>query len=245
MIGNVVGGTLSSGFVAPFVPTSISNCYLWLDSTNTASFTYSSGAVVSQWNDLSGNNYHATQATTSKQPTRVTSPAIGVDYDGSNDVLSTNASYNGSAFTTFIIASDYTAGKVILGGGSGGDDFYFPYTQTTILYWQILSAYGTATVTYPAGLSELEIRYNGAGATNADKMKGRFAGSEQTLTFTGTMPTTISRSGQTTAIGGYNLTPILAFAGTISEVLVYNKVLDATELTNVRNYLSAKWSITA
>lgn len=245
MIGNVVAGTLSSGFVAPFVPTSISNCYLWLDSTDTASFTYSSGAVVSQWNDLSGNNYHATQATVAQQPIRVTSPDIGVDFDGSNDVLSTNASFNGSAFTTFIVAKGYVAGTTILGGGPGGDDFYFPYIQTTILYWQILSAYGTATVTYPAGLAELEIRYDGSGSTNADKMKGRFDGSERTLSFTGTMPSTLARSGQATAIGGYNLTPVLAYDGVISEVLVYNKVLDNTELTKVRDYLSTKWSITA
>ena len=33
-------------------------------------FTYSSGSVVSQWSDKSGNTRHATQGTVSQQPTR-------------------------------------------------------------------------------------------------------------------------------------------------------------------------------
>ena len=239
-------GIIASSRPPVFTPASISNLYLWLDSTDTASFTYSSGAVVSQWNDKSGNAYHATQATVSQQPSRVTSPSIGVDFDGSNDVLQTNASFNGTTFTTFIIARDYNAGGTILGQGSGGNAIYWPYIQTSDLYWQILSDWGLASsVSYPAGLSNLEIRYDGGGATNADRMKGRFNGTERTLTYTGTIPASLSRSGQTTAIGAYNYTPLLAFSGIISEVISYNKVLNATELTQVRDYLSAKWSITA
>lgn len=246
MIGNIVAGTLSSGYVAPFSPTNITNLYLWLDASDATTFTYSSGTVVSQWNDKSGNAYHATQSTVANQPSRVTSPSTGVDFDGSNDVLSTTASFNGSAFTTFIVARDYNAGATIIGTGSGGTDLYWPYTQATTLYWQIGTAYGlNSSITYPTGLSSLEVRYDGGGSTNADKMKGRFNGSEITLTFTGTMPTTISRSGQTTSIGAYNTTPILAFSGIVSEIISYSKVLSGTELTQVRDYLSTKWSITA
>lgn len=247
-MSNTILGILASATAptGPFTPASITNLYLWLDSTDTATFTYSSGSVVSAWNDKSGNSYNATQSTVANQPSRVTSPSIGVDFDGSNDVLISSASFNGSAFTTFIVARDYNAGATIIGAGSGGDDLYWPYTQTTSLYWQIGTAFGlNSSITYPAGLSSLEVRYDGAGSTNADKMKGRFNGSEITLTFTGTMPTTISRSGATTSIGAYNNTPILAFSGIVSEIISYNKVLNATELTQVRDYLSTKWSITA
>jgi hypothetical protein len=238
-------GVISSSS-GPFTPASISNLYLWLDADDTTTFTYSSGTVVSQWNDKSGNAYHATQATVANQPSRVTSPSIGVDFDGSNDTLSSSATFNGSVFTTFIVARDYNSGAVVLGGGSGGDVFYWPYTQPSDLYFQINSNWGLATsVTYPTGLSNLEIRYDGNGATNADRMKGRFNGTERTLTFTGTIPTTMSRSGQTTTIGAYNSTPVLPFSGIVSEVISYNKVLSASELTDVRDYLSTKWSITA
>ena len=247
MIGNIIAGSLSVGAPPPFVPTDISNLYLWLDADDASTFTYSSGSVISQWNDKSGNGYHATQATVAKQPSRVTSPSIGVDFDGSNDVLSTTASFNVSVFTQFNVVRDFdgASGDVLFGAGSGGSEIYFPYVTGSEYYFQINSAYGIANLTQPTGLYELETRYNGAGSTNADKMKARIGGSDRTLTFTGTMPTSLSRSGQTTAIGAYNFTPVLPFNGILSESITYNKVLDNTELTNVRNYLSAKWGITA
>jgi hypothetical protein len=91
----------------------------------------------------------------------------------------------------------------------------------------------------------METRYDGAGSTNADKMKVRYNGSEQTLTFTNTIESTLSRSGETTALGAYNFTPLLPISGIISEIVAYNKVLTATELSDVRGYLSTKWGITA
>ena len=43
---------------------------LWLDAADDNSFIYSSGTVVSQWRDKSGNNFHANQVTTAQQPSR-------------------------------------------------------------------------------------------------------------------------------------------------------------------------------
>ena len=247
MIGNIVAGTLSSPEIVFVNPASISNLYLWLDSSDTSTFTYSSGSVVSQWNDKSANGYNATQATVSKQPSRVTSPSTGVKFDGSDDVLSTTASFNGSAFTQFNVVRDFdpSPGDVLFGGGSGGTDIYWPYVSGGQFYFQINANYGLVYLTQPTGLYELETRYDGAGATNADKMKARINGSDRTLSFTGTIPTTISRSGQTTAIGAYNFTPVLPFDGILSESITYNRVLTTQELSDVRGYLSTKWGITA
>jgi hypothetical protein len=249
MIGNIIAGTLSSGAIPPFSPASISNLYLWLDADDASTFTYSSGVSVSQWNDKSGNGYHATQATVAKQPSRITSPSISVDFDGSNDVLSTTATFNGDVFTIFSILRDFDTapggGNVIIGEGSGGTDIYFPYVSVGTYYFQTNTAYGSVAVTQPAGLYNVETRYNGAGSTNADKMKARIAGSDRTLSFTNTIESTLSRSGQTTSIGGYNFTPLYPFSGALSEIIVYNKVLSGTELTEVRDYLSTKWGITA
>jgi hypothetical protein len=249
MIGNIVAGTLSVSTPPPFVPTDISNLYLWLDADDASTFTYSSGTVISQWNDKSGNGYHATQATVSKQPSRVTSPSIGVDFDGSNDVLSTTATYNGAAFTQFSVVRNFDSApggfNTIIGKGSGGDSIYWPYMSVNDWYFQVNANWGTVNVTPPAGLFNLELRYDGGGATNADKMKGRISGSDRTLAFTGTIPATLSRAGQTTAVGAFDFTPALPFPGILSELITYNKVLNNTELTQVRNYLSTKWGITA
>ena len=47
------------------------NLGLWLDGSDLNSIT-SSGGLVSQWSDKSGNGYHATQATDLNKPTVVT-----------------------------------------------------------------------------------------------------------------------------------------------------------------------------
>lgn len=51
-----------------FNPKSISGLKLWLDAANTSSLTFN-GSTISQMNDLSGNNFHATQGTANNQPT--------------------------------------------------------------------------------------------------------------------------------------------------------------------------------
>jgi len=247
MLNTITGVIASTG--PSFSPASISNLYLWLDASDTSTFTYSSGAVVSQWNDKSGNSFNASQATVSKQPSRVTSPSTGVDFDGSNDVLGTSATYNGSVFTQFSVVRDFNSApggaNTIIGPGSGGTDIYFPYMSINDWYFQVGANYGVVNVTPPSGLFNVEVRYNGAGATNADRMKARINGSDRTLAFTGTIPATLSRSGQTTAVGAFNLTPTLPFPGILSELITYNKVLTNQELTDVRTYLNTKWGITA
>src|SRR5258708_6055170 len=52
---------------AAFTPASITTSF-WYDASNAGSITQS-GGTVSQWNDLSGNARHLTQATTTLQPT--------------------------------------------------------------------------------------------------------------------------------------------------------------------------------
>lgn len=247
MIGNIVAGTLSVPSV-PFTPTDISNLYLWLDADDASTFTYSSGVVISQWNDKSGNGYNATQATVSKQPTRATSPSRVV-FDGSNDVINTSASFNGNIFTTFAVCRfSSTTQQTLIGIGTGGTAIYFPYydgaSGPKTFYVQIAGAYGTYSADVPASSIEIEVRYDGTGSTNADKMKYHYDGADRTLAFTGTYATTLSRSGQSTSLGAYDTASVLPLNGYISELITYNKVLSGTELTSVRNYLNNKWGVT-
>lgn len=69
---------LAAGASGPWTPASLgSTLKLWLDADDAATFTYSSGVVVSQWADKSGNANHGAQATTSAQPSRATSQING------------------------------------------------------------------------------------------------------------------------------------------------------------------------
>lgn len=63
-----LGIVASARVGAPFAPTG--SPALWLDAADPATFTYSSGVLVSQWSDKSGNGRHATQGTPAYQPTR-------------------------------------------------------------------------------------------------------------------------------------------------------------------------------
>lgn len=61
---------------------------VWLDAQDAASVVLTSG-VVSQWNDKSGNNRHATQSTAANRPTHNTSTVKSshIVFDGANDSL--------------------------------------------------------------------------------------------------------------------------------------------------------------
>ena len=48
------------------------NLLLWLDAADDSTFSYSSGTIVSQWRDKSGNNNHASNSTVGQQPSRST-----------------------------------------------------------------------------------------------------------------------------------------------------------------------------
>lgn len=58
------------GFPNSFRPPLISGCLLWMDAADDSVFTFSSGSLVSQWRDKSGNNNHFSQATENYQPVR-------------------------------------------------------------------------------------------------------------------------------------------------------------------------------
>jgi hypothetical protein len=107
-----------------FTPTDISGLALWLDADDAATITQAAGAV-SQWNDKSGNGYHATQALGSVQPitgTRTINGANTLDFDGSSDFLDLPsglmAYLNTSDFDIFVVAAtdSTTTFQHILGG---------------------------------------------------------------------------------------------------------------------------------
>ena len=84
-------GTLF-GYKNLFSPADLTTA-AWYDATDTGTITESSGAV-SQWDDKSGNNNHATQGTGSEQPitgTRTINGLNTLDFDGTDDYLNLGA----------------------------------------------------------------------------------------------------------------------------------------------------------
>ena len=83
-----------------FSPLSL-NPVAWYDASSSASFTFN-GANVSQWNDISGNGNHLTQATAVDQPLYNSASPATVEFDGVSEFM------QGGAFTQGVIAQPLT-----------------------------------------------------------------------------------------------------------------------------------------
>lgn len=77
---------------------------LWLDAEDTSTITLN-GSNVTQWNDKSGNNRHATQATASNQPLLSTiNNRQALSFDGADDVMESVSSFQlGAQFSVFSV----------------------------------------------------------------------------------------------------------------------------------------------
>ena len=100
-------GDFSQNRVDPFIPLSFgSNLGFWLDASDTASLTASSGAVA-QWNDKSGNGLHVTQGTADKQPTTgsATQNSLNVlSFDGADFLQRSSSNVENNDQTWFLVA---------------------------------------------------------------------------------------------------------------------------------------------
>jgi len=126
---------------------------LWLDAADTDTITLS-GSNVSQWDDKSGNNRHASQAIAADQPiytSNVLNGKPGVTFDGSTDFLTVahdnalNAQIAPSSVV--ILYRERVSGfrlmqKAPSGTGASADAFFSSSSS-------VLGAAGTFTTSYP------------------------------------------------------------------------------------------------
>src|SRR5258706_12126795 len=101
---------------AAWTPASVTTAF-WYDASNAGSITQS-GGTVSQWNDLSGNARHLTQATTALQPTYT---ASALNSKPGIHFINNNSSTTNSLMQT----ATFTAGQpltvvVVFKNGAGG-----------------------------------------------------------------------------------------------------------------------------
>lgn len=109
-------------FGEPFLPAELSPVGEW-DSTDSGDFIFSSGAVVSQWNDISGSGNHISQGLVAKQPVRNGGITPSVLFDGTDDFLR----------RTFVVAQAmpvwFVMGMVVV--AANVDDWHFDGIATS------------------------------------------------------------------------------------------------------------------
>jgi hypothetical protein len=253
---NVVGG---------FLPTDLSGLQLWLDADDAASITSSAG-LVSQWNDKSGNNRHATQSSSSAKPTtgtRTINSKNAIDFDGATDFIKTSSRiFTAPSARTYIVVtktdnaqpgtgtarlvSERFSGGALIGTKTTNQfNFLHDYNTTgsflrrssvdnsidTTNPWILVCTWGGTSTSsgvhlYKDGSPEVSysIDTNGTGTgVNADST-GLSIGAS------------IDNAGAVVSNTYYD--------GLISEILIYNRVLTASELNQIGVYLEGKWGIT-
>lgn len=118
----------------PWTPASLANLYFWFKSNDLSTLTFSSGALVSQMNDKSGNGRHMVQANPTNQLLYDTSGAINghnslVDnYPGLNSYMTFSGMPLSAPFCIWFIGQPARAGGIgttvqspnALGQQSGG-----------------------------------------------------------------------------------------------------------------------------
>jgi hypothetical protein len=222
---------LASGFN----PKSIAGLAVWFDASVASSVTLN-GGNVSQWNDLSGNDRHATQATAGNQPSYSTAALNGrnvVVAQDSSRVLKTAAFPAGLPQTVFVVASTSGTNQGIFQRGTV-NSLHALWRDTT----NFIARRGSnldATLAASNGYKIFTCAYQ---LTLSRIFVGSTQGTDNTGTATGAI---IATDNRTLAL--FNLDSILGMVGGIAEFLYYNANLSDADQNKVRSYLSKKWNV--
>jgi hypothetical protein len=231
--------------VVPFLPTQIAGCQLWLDAADTSTIV---GSPVTQWNDKSGNDRNATPGT----PVTRSATAMGgypaMTFTGSQ-YFQGSVSITGTSYTAFIVGivnGGTPAVPRILALGAVGQQDYNSDSYITIArnsgaqfgnFRNGISALVTLTYAVPTilttgadSLYNIYASKNGeTSAVTAFPRQNPFNIATYTL---GNNPAEIGYSGANSWLQGF-----------ISEVIIFNTYLSASQRNQVEQYLGQKWKI--
>jgi hypothetical protein len=230
-----------------FNPKSIAGLAAWYDATVASSVTLASG-FVSQWDDLSGGGLHLSQATEADRPSLGTlGGKTAIDFDGSNDFLRNAQAPASWLFGTYFIAfSQDTAtnvGQTLITLNVAGQ------TYRMGLVWSALQEFRTQQISGTGSVSNVS---GGSGVTNTPRLithtyDGTSSGSLRLsgTSLTGSSSVTASSdSGVIVGIRRASNVSSLPMDGKVGELVIYNRVLSATEIARIERYLAAKWGAT-
>jgi hypothetical protein len=238
---------------ASFLPTSISNCALWLDAADSNTISFVSGSSISQWSDKSGNNKHAIQNVTGRYPTY-----------SSNSVNGLSSVQTSSAGTTMFVPSlaltfPPTVIAVIQKTGTGGLGAAFiehgPNTNSNSGFYMTPINSDFFSVRSPTGEQQFldaaagqgVAAFNATGVTYAyfTQVTPNLLRVNKTTRTTTSTKNTGNPTGVVTDqlnIGSRNQTSLLGDAR-YCEIILYNRNITLSEILEIETYLTLKWGI--
>lgn len=234
-----------TGYKAPNHSTLLSNLKGWWDASQEAE---ADGAAIATWNDMSGNGNDLTQGTGAQQPimdTLLVNGRPGIDFDGTADNVDNTGfthAAGASAATVFVVCQpDAVANQIAVNGGAFQMGLNLDGTGAALAIADG-SNYGSVAGVVAGGVTRIwSMVYNGAGATDALRMRLMRDAVPQTLTFTGAIPVTLVVGNGWHVGARYDNAQY--FNGKILEVVYLNTALSDSNRRAVENYLGQKYNI--
>jgi hypothetical protein len=214
-----------------WTPADLASLYAWYDASDAATFTFSSGAIVSQWADKKGTR-HLTNPTTAEQPNRsgTMNGLPVVTFDGGDDRLMVQswAATVAQPLTVYVVAKYTKTGshQALINVAfqfetkrSSNENHEF-YAGSTYAGYLVASNVGLVLgAVYGAAVNQQRINGTQVGTTN-----------------TGTNGLAAWHMGRATHGGD-------AFGGAVAEVVICNAALSGADITALESYLKTKWGI--
>ena len=217
-----------------FVPTSLTNCQIWLDASDSSTITMN-GSTVASWRDKTGNGFNVSQSTTASQPTVGTNSIV---FNGSTSLqYSGSVGIFGSSYTSYVVHTctnnaDYRQGIISIKDSTTGFDFeigqFYVWVSGGSIYHQFSSSVNSITMLGLTSTTSLGLNYS----INGQPFTGGGAGW-----------TSVS-SGSSLLIGNSQYSGI-GYIGTLNEYLLFTRTLTTTEHNQVTGYLAWKWGLQA
>ncbi len=203
----------------------------------------SNGTALSQWDDSSGNNNHATQTTGANQPIYRTAQVNGlpaVEFDGANDYLVSNLSASEVDFSAIGVVKREGAGisQSIIGPNQDTGTLFRIGTGNTVqVSLATVGDYGTGTIVAPTSYAIV------SGSLTASTVELGVNGTAESLAHSVAAPT----AGRTSFLGARILSGIPAhfFDGFFAEMMSFHPSLATGERQQVEGYLAWKYNLVA
>jgi len=236
--------------VAVFSPADISNLYAWYDASDSSTITKDGSNLVSKWENKEGTAARdIIQNTGGDKPTWLSADKNGKDVLNfvGNSFMNTASTLTliNAPITVFIVCKVPSAAgntQIVMSGifdGAGEDQVYHPFyveTDNTVRFSN--TSGGTVQLDSTSAFG------NWVYVTSISNGTGGFIRIDGSLEATDpSSPTGNANTFQGMSVGYYNVVESRWWNERIAEIVMYDKLLNGTEIGQVEEYLAAKWDI--
>ena len=204
---------------------------MWMDAADDTTFSYSSGTTVSQWRDKSGLNNHCTPLTAGPTRSSILNSRKVLAFTTGQSIGSLSFTMETSANTVFVVSR--------LTGGTNSRVLTAYYNNWLLGHWggYINPYYAEGWVYFPVSAADTVWRIH----------MGDWGGPSNDLAATYSNGTVLTSGSSAAAAGpkglGINFQGGEPSTCEAAEIIVFNRLLSATERRLVHTYLGQKWGI--